>query len=361
MVREHEIGNGADSRGCPRQGAIHGDPHHRLAPKELEVTSTPDVAILLATYNGARHIEAQIGSLVGNRTPFTLHWLDDQSKDDTRNLVRSAAAALHINLVEWHRPERLGVPKVFFQLLRRVEANVYLFCDQDDIWQPGKIDATVDNLTPDLGSPVLCFSDSLIWHEGRHGRCYHHRDIIDSVEFLHNADACQMFIPSWSPGHSQGFTRALRDVFCTHADIAENYASMHDMWMYNIAVASGVARVLCSSPVAFSRQNDGSACGQVLSKARGLAGAAHIAGLMRRSLAWHASGFLLASATLPRGPQFASMLQSARILSKIDKRQSLADLVRLSSRDIRLFRRFRGRFFDVILGLSLFIRAASIR
>src|ERR1700729_1913701 len=93
-----------------------------------------NVAILLATYNGAKFVETQILSLKENRTPFTIHWIDDHSTDDTRLIVRECARSAGIPVKEWHIELHLGVPGVFFELLERAEADIYLFCDQDDIW-----------------------------------------------------------------------------------------------------------------------------------------------------------------------------------------------------------------------------------
>jgi len=70
-------------------------------------------------------------------------------------LLKNFSAILH---------ER-GVPGTFFQLLECVDADIYLFCDQDDIWQRGRIDATVAHLLPDLASPVLCSSDPLMFYD----------------------------------------------------------------------------------------------------------------------------------------------------------------------------------------------------
>jgi glycosyltransferase involved in cell wall biosynthesis len=58
------------------------------------------VAVLLSSYNGARFIEPQIRSLKDNHTPFALHWLDDQSTDNTREVVKAAAKEAGITLVE---------------------------------------------------------------------------------------------------------------------------------------------------------------------------------------------------------------------------------------------------------------------
>jgi len=123
------------------------------------------VAVLLATYNGARFLEPQIRSLKENAVPFTLHWLDDHSNDDTREALRALTRSVGIELHEWHQPQHLGVPGAFFQLLECVDADFYLFCDQDDIWQPGKIDTTVANLFPDIDSPVICCSDPFVFDD----------------------------------------------------------------------------------------------------------------------------------------------------------------------------------------------------
>src|SRR5205823_13588786 len=94
------------------------------------------VAVLLATYNGERYVEKQLRSLEQNDTKFTLHWLDDHSTDNTRSIVRTVARESDIELREWHQSRHLGVPLAFFQMLECAEADIYLFCDQDDIWQP---------------------------------------------------------------------------------------------------------------------------------------------------------------------------------------------------------------------------------
>ena len=95
----------------------------------------PDVAILMATFNGAKYVRQQIESLTENNIPFRLHWIDDLSTDGTREVVYQSAVRSRVTLVEWHQPHHLGYPGTFFQLLEDVDADIYLFCDQDDIWQ----------------------------------------------------------------------------------------------------------------------------------------------------------------------------------------------------------------------------------
>jgi glycosyltransferase involved in cell wall biosynthesis len=310
----------------------------------------PAVAVLLSTYNGERHVAEQIESLRLNTTPFVLHWLDDQSTDRTRELVVAATARSNIELRAWHQPRHLGVPQSFFRLLECVEADVYLFCDQDDIWQEGKIDATVANLLPEIGSPTLCFSDSLMFYECGHGRLRRLSDVFTDKRFLREAQECRAFIPAWTPGHSQGFTRPLRDLFCVHAAVAREYASMHDYWIYHIAVAAGVARILAAAPVALYRQHSTSWRGKV-GAIGGMLGAWQRVQQTRCQLARHARGFIIASTMLPQGgKRLADLLEVARLVAQLDRRQSPRFLLSLLRRDVRLL---RCRIFHLLLAASL--------
>ena len=303
----------------------------------------PEVAVLLATFNGAQFVEQQINSLRQNATPFTLHWLDDHSTDDTRRIVRAAAEGL--TLREWHHSERQLLPGAFFQLLECVAADIYLFCDQDDIWQPGKIDAAVSNLLPDLASPVLCFSDSLMFYD----------DEPDIVRPLSEAfgskppkalEEARVFTTVIAPGHTQCFTRPLRDLYLRHNSIARAYARNHDAWMYLIAKAAGTTRMLSNVPTAFYRQHGNNVTATLLSRGGKRLDRSTLTlkqhQVLRRRTARHAQGFLIAAPTLrscgsgdiPTGDLSDSKLERlvtlARRIATLDRRQSVGTLVSLA-------------------------------
>lgn len=288
-----------------------------------------NVAVLLATYNGTRFIEPQLKSLMANFTPFTLHWLDDHSTDNTREVVRVAALRGGFELREWHQARRLGVPSAFFRLLECAEADIYLFCDQDDIWQPGKIDATVENLLPDIGSPVLCFSDSLLFTEAepeKLRRLYKRNRNTGIPDDLRDS---RMFYTA-VPGHSEGFTRPLREIFLRNAAVAHSHAAMHDSWMYHIAMACGTARILPpDAPVALWRQHHDSFMDTLLGMDRW-----RFIQHARRVVSRHVQGFMLASTTLPQTPKLARALEIAQVIAKLNQRHSLAEVVRLLRRDV---------------------------
>ena len=305
------------------------------------------VAVLLSTYNGAKFVGQQIRSLKDNTTSFTLHWLDDQSSDNTREIVRAAAREAEIELAEWHQPRHLGLPLNFFQLVECVESDIYLFCDQDDIWQPGKIDATVTNLLPDVELPVLCFSDTIIFHDHEAPTYRFASDIVGKSKIAIAQQGPPMFgtlSPALPYGHTEGFTRPVRDIYLRHKDIARTYAHMHDSWMHDITVASGTVRMLADVPTSLWRRHENS-------NSNGVGGTGRMGSvrrmwriyqLLRQLLSRHAYGFLLAAPTLPSTHNLDNLLELAKLISTVDRRQSIAELVRIYRRGVKLHHSLRN-------------------
>lgn len=294
------------------------------------------VAVLLATFNSARYIEQQIESLRNNTTAFTLHWLDDQSTDQTRALVASAAARFAIPLVAWHQPRKQGVPGAFFELLERVEADIYLFCDHDDIWQPGKIDATVAHLLPGVSRPELCFSEPLVFDDGRLERQCRYFDLAG----LTAAGARQLsrsFALNPAVGNTVGFTRPLREIYLESRQIARGHAVMHDWWMYLLALNSGSSHLLADVPTTLYRQHRSNAFGVGWGgRRRTLASMWERQQRYRKLVARQARGFLLAAPELEPGPALPVLRAAATLIQTLDRRRSLLQLVTLLRRRVLL-------------------------
>lgn len=293
----------------------------------------PSVAVLMASYNGVEFVETQIRSLARNSTPFTLYWLDDHSTDQTRELVRAIAIEVGVPLKERHRPDHQGLPGAFFSLLDSVESDIYLFCDQDDLWQDGKIDATVANLLSDLESPVLCFSDPLLFKEDEPTSFYRLSEVGGAKTEL-SLHETRAFMTLTAAGHTQAFTRPLRDIFVRHQAIARRHAIMHDAWMYLIAVASGSVRIMHHVPTTLyrwhGRNTSGAYCSWVGRGAGQLRVSREQQKKVRQVLAKEAKGFLLAADTLRPGKRLNRMLRVAQIVATIDRRQSVLSVLRMA-------------------------------
>jgi len=300
----------------------------------MRVQQYPNVAVLMPTYNGSRYVDQQMISLKANYVPFTLHWLDDHSTDNTRDVVRAAALRGSIPLVEWHRPDHYGAAGSFFQLLECVEADIYLFCDQDDIWQAGKIDATVQNLTLDLDLPVLCSSDMWLFNENEPADTRSLSRILGKGRIfsaLQQPPVLLMFLHAMSSGQTQGFTRPLREIFLKHKNIAREYALLHDCWMYDIAIASGEVRLFSNRPTALHRIHNTNASYHFIAEGHNwITRGWRQSQLWRQLFSRHAQGLILAAPTLPPGKKLDRLLELARSVAVVNRRQTARQLIRLA-------------------------------
>ena len=117
----------------------------------------PVVHVLLATYNGERHLAQQWASIEAQQgVSVVLHVGDDGSTDGTRALLQRLATARSgaVTEVRWlQAPPRRSACRNFLQLLANAlrlypDAAWVAYCDQDDIWLPGKLLRAVEALAP---------------------------------------------------------------------------------------------------------------------------------------------------------------------------------------------------------------------
>ena len=103
------------------------------------------IDILLATYNGEKYLKEQIDSLL-NQTYNNIQIIisDDCSTDKTREILKQYEKNENIKI--FYQEENLGYVKNFEFLLKQVENNLYMLCDQDDVWKKQKIEKTVEKL-----------------------------------------------------------------------------------------------------------------------------------------------------------------------------------------------------------------------
>lgn len=123
------------------------------------------VAIVVCTYNGTRHIEEQLDSLVAQSWPIAVRVFDDASNDKTVDLLNSYKDKLDIRISV--NAENIGYVANFELGISQVlsEGFDYLaLCDQDDIWHSERIEkgmnailAAEEQLTPQTA--VLAHSD----------------------------------------------------------------------------------------------------------------------------------------------------------------------------------------------------------
>lgn len=125
----------------------------------------PQVTVLLATYNGIRWIDQQLTSILDQaQVDVTVVALDDESVDGTYEWLRDRAAQDARITVLPRRGSSGSSAANFYRLISAIEPTpgvYYAFSDQDDVWEPGKLERHVgllDSLHVDgVSSSVVSF------------------------------------------------------------------------------------------------------------------------------------------------------------------------------------------------------------
>ena len=220
------------------------------------------VDVVLATYNGARFLPQQLASIAAqDGVDWRLLVRDDGSRDATRAIVDAFACA-HPGRVVWIDDGEvgLGAARSFGRLLAASTAPYVFSCDQDDVWLPGKLVASVAQLTAaerEWGhdAPLLVHTDLRVVDEEM-------RTIAPSMNRYQHLGAHvrsslrALMVQNCVTGCTAGMNRALLDV----ALPLPPQAIMHDWWLALTASAFGKVVYLDDVSVAY-RQHGTNAVG----------------------------------------------------------------------------------------------------
>lgn len=105
---------------------------------DKETACQKKVSVVMTSYNGARFISEQIQSILpqlGESDELIIS--DDCSTDDTVALIRSFNDS-RIRLFQ--NSVNVGLGRNIAQCMNRANGELIFFCDQDDIWEPDKVE-----------------------------------------------------------------------------------------------------------------------------------------------------------------------------------------------------------------------------
>ncbi|WP_298607987.1 glycosyltransferase family 2 protein [uncultured Thiothrix sp.] len=212
------------------------------------------VQILLSTWNGEAWLAELLASL--NRQSFAdweLLVRDDGSQDQTNKII-----------LEWQREypyhlgkfivdgEHLGSTQSFSRLVEQSTAPYLMFCDQDDIWFPEKIEfslAALQALETELSivKPIVVHTDLAVVNEQR-------ALIASSFWDMHAFDQDQSkqayLLTNVVSGCASIFNRAAADL----AFPVPDQAIQHDRWLALVCAWFGRIYAL-PQPLLFYRQH----------------------------------------------------------------------------------------------------------
>ncbi|ESS17858.1 glycosyltransferase family 2 protein [Streptococcus mutans] len=120
------------------------------------------VNILMSTYNGQEFIAQQIQSIQKQTFEnWNLLIRDDGSSDETPKIIADFAKSdARIRFINADKRENFGVIKNFYTLLNYEKADYYFFSDQDDVWQPQKLELTLASVEKENNQiPLMVYTD----------------------------------------------------------------------------------------------------------------------------------------------------------------------------------------------------------
>ncbi len=197
------------------------------------------LTILLATYNSERYLREQLDSIFSQ----TYHdWIlvirDDLSTDDTMCIVKEYQS---------HYPEKITILDNegkslraylnFYEMLSKVEADYYMFCDHDDVWLPNKIEISMKRMkeVERTEVPVIVHTDMKVVDQDlniindsfwAYSRLLPEKTSFKEMVLCNSVNGCTML-----------FNRNARELALPHV----THATMHDMLVaQSVAAKNGI-------------------------------------------------------------------------------------------------------------------------
>ncbi len=191
------------------------------------------IAILMCTYNGGLYIADQLDSIASQtHQHWKLYVSDDGSTDNTREILTQYQHRWGNSKIEIRRGPCKGSAANFLSLGcdNSIDADLFAFCDQDDVWLPDKLNAAVvylsqhDNTKPHLyGGRTTAVDESL--------------NIIGvSPLFAYPCGFRNALVQSFAGGNTMVFNLAAKQLLHL-AKITE--VPIHDWWTYLLVSGAG--------------------------------------------------------------------------------------------------------------------------
>ena len=200
------------------------------------------VAVVVATYNGATYLLAQLESIAQQtHKPAQIIIVDDASSDDTLHIANNFAS-VHPNVVVVQNETRLGYIKNFEKGMLLATANYVALSDQDDIWMPHKLEI----LRANIGDQMLAYSDSELIDAN--GQLLHQKMSSIKNQLAYHTPIMYA-IGAWAPGHAMLFKKELIDKAVPFPALVT-----HDFWLGFVATCYS-AVVYVNEPLVHYRQH----------------------------------------------------------------------------------------------------------
>ena len=201
----------------------------------------PLITIALCTYNGERYLSQQIESLLAQTgVRIEIIAVDDASQDGTLAVLQDFSRR-DPRVSVFANPENLGPSASFERAMQLGTGEFIAPCDQDDIWNPGKL----AKLLAAIGTHDLAYCDSaFIDEEGRPTG----RKVSDRMSMMAGRLPLQFVFRNSVSGHASLLRRSLFEI--ARPFPADVY---HDWWLALCAASRNGVVYLDEALVQFRR------------------------------------------------------------------------------------------------------------
>ena len=210
----------------------------------------------MCTFNGERYLDELLDSLLNQRlAPNEVVVSDDSSSDSTLSILEDFRSRAPFSVRILANQQRRGVIRNFETALSACNGDYIALCDQDDVWNPDKLE-------------ILVALVRRMETEAGHGPYFVHTDVdlVDSrlnkmgVSFLEHQGlkpaGIQQYrtlvVQNYIPGCSCLFTRDLLE----YALPIPAAAVMHDWWLALLASIAGEIRYDPSRTVLYRQHGE---------------------------------------------------------------------------------------------------------
>jgi glycosyltransferase involved in cell wall biosynthesis len=225
------------------------------------VSQPPRITVLLALFDGSRHLDDQLQSYLDQSLPpVRVLASDDRPGDGTG--ARFRAFADHVAATSPCRWQLIPGPGAgptanFLHLLACVEAaetDYVALSDQDDIWLPDKLQSAVALIAPEGAGPVLLGTRSWEWHATGNRRQLS-RPVPEPWDFSH------ALMQNYAGGNTMVLNRAALQLVQAALARGGPCPAVHDWWLYQLISGAGGRVILDPEPRLLYRQHPGNQIG----------------------------------------------------------------------------------------------------
>lgn len=208
------------------------------------------VAVLLCTFNGTKHLEEQLDSVINQCFPHVDVWVsDDGSTDGTLELLEHFRKKWKKGRFIIKSGPKKGFAANFLSLVcdSEIDADFYAYCDQDDIWEQDKLSRAVKALSAHSGvAGVYCSRTALIKDGGEMMG-------ISSPLFTRKPHFRNALVQSLAGGNTMVFNQHTKRLLFQAGEVD---IVSHDWWTYMLVTGVDGHVIYDEVPTVLYRQHE---------------------------------------------------------------------------------------------------------